>query len=255
MRRILLLLLTALLALAPALSLAEGKSAHYTCDGWKYRLQDDGTARITNWSSGTAETLVIPDMLDGHPVTTLGTTSILGRNLREVTIPDSIVAIEGNPFSFCENLMTIHVSAEHPALEVVNGMLFDRESRTLLCHPQGLQPLLCVIPEGTRSIGFGALSDCSAILMLVLPDSLVSIDQLAFANCSGLTTVILPEQLEQIGATAFQRCVNLKRVHLPASLTDIHDFAFFKCSSDLTFHTTPGSYAEAWVQTQAAKAP
>ena len=45
----------------------------FTCGDYKYALLDDGSAEITYYfDEGDIDSLVIPDTLDGHPVTAIG---------------------------------------------------------------------------------------------------------------------------------------------------------------------------------------
>ena len=49
---------------------------------------DDGLTIIK--SSGMAQTLVIPDEIDGKPITIIGSGAFTNKGLVELTIPDSV---------------------------------------------------------------------------------------------------------------------------------------------------------------------
>lgn len=53
--------------------------------------------------------------------------------LTSVTIPDSDADIGDNPFSYCERLETLLVSPQHPALATINGVLFSKADKRLVC--------------------------------------------------------------------------------------------------------------------------
>ena len=69
MRKTLAFLLTILLCLTGAFYLAEEagevEQETFTCEEYEYALLDDGTAEITKYH-GEAETLEVPDELDGY---------------------------------------------------------------------------------------------------------------------------------------------------------------------------------------------
>ena len=110
----------------------------YRDGGYEYVLLEDGSAKITLFM-GPEETdeVEIPGELDGHTVTAMASQCFELWNLTSVTIPDSVTEIEGNPFFVCESLQTIEVSPNHPALALIDGVLFDKTEKKLLCYPAG----------------------------------------------------------------------------------------------------------------------
>ena len=107
---------------------------------WQYLLED-GAATLTGYVKEPAGDLVIPDELDGYPVTSIGwhafedlenLTSVIipesvifidyaafsdWSGLTSVTIPDSVASIDGNPFVGCP-LANIGVSPGNQAYMV-----------------------------------------------------------------------------------------------------------------------------------------
>ena len=108
-------------------------------------ITQDGYAVITGYA-GQEETLVIPEMLGGCPVTRITSYALKGCNASYVVLPKTLVKIEENAFygallrelSFfdnieyitdtcftgCENFSTLHISA----IEDPYGFSFRRES-------------------------------------------------------------------------------------------------------------------------------
>ena len=112
------------------------------------------------------------------------------RNLREITLPESITAIGSKAFSGCTNLTQIE------------------------------------LPFGVTEISWDAFRDCTSLSQIILPDGLTRIDSYAFDGCSSLTSITLPSHLESIGASAF-RNAGFTEVTIPASVTDIATNAFY----------------------------
>ena len=102
---IMLLTLSGLTAFADGVGNNEHQSGDYT-----YWLNDDGNAEIAKYT-GSETKLVIPDELDGHPVTTIGYEALKGSSLVEVTIPNSIKYIYNEAFAYSQ-LEKININAE-----------------------------------------------------------------------------------------------------------------------------------------------
>ena len=181
----------------------------------------------------------IPASLDGHPVTALATAAFYALNaVTRVTIPDSVVDIEGNPFIGCPDLTEIVVSPEHPALQTVDGVLFSRADHRLVCYPQWIEDDTCIVPEGTEIIGDTAFYYCGYPRRIVLPKSIKAIGVEAFNWCSHLREINLPEGLITLGEGAFRQCLSLTRLTLPRGIVHIPDMAFWG-SDVLTELTLP----------------
>ena len=206
---------------------------------YEYVLLEDGSAEITGYS-GDAEVLEIPAELDGYSVTSIGERAFFFcKNLTSVTIPDSVASIGINPFLRCAQLQTIQVSPDHPVLATIDGVLFEKTTKTLICYPGGLDAAEYAIPEGILSIGENAFSGCKNLTSVIIPDSMTSIGDSAFSGCFGLTSITIPDSVTSIGNYAFSSCP-LTSITIPDSVTSIGNNAFMLCYN-LTSITLPDS--------------
>lgn len=72
---------------------ASAASEEKVSGDYKYKILDDGTAQITDYT-GKAATLTIPSTLGGKTVTSIGSTAFsMCSSLTSVTIPDSVTEI------------------------------------------------------------------------------------------------------------------------------------------------------------------
>ena len=205
------------------------KRTEFTGGKYTYVLLDGGTAEIIKYN-GNAETLEIPAELDGKRVTRIGNdafawcgslTSVaipdsvtrigdsafaLCSILTSVTIPDSVTDIGANPFTSCEALTGFRVSPDHPALAVIDGVLFSKADRRLVSCPKGLDSDAYTIPQGTEIIGVSAFEFCSSLASVAIPGSVTRIGDFAFDACSGLTSIAIPDSVKEIGANPFCWC-------------------------------------------------
>lgn len=205
---------------------------------FRYVLLEDGTVKVTSYS-GNEKNFEIPTELYGHPISTLGEFAFYyGVPTCEVTIPDTIVHLDANPFLRCEHLAKISVSSAHPTLTVIDGALVDKAENMVICHPRAYTPV--VIPEGIESIGNFAYSNCTSFSEITIPDSVTKIGNGAFYYCTALTDVTIPESVTSIGYEAFMECTALDTINIPESVTSIGRRAFYRCKA-LTELTIPDS--------------
>lgn len=233
MKKLLSLLLILLLALS-WVGFAEGDAPEpeqYECGDYTYALLEDGSAEIMKYN-GSALVLEIPAELDGHAVSSIGDEAFIFAGLTSITLPDSLTAIGdlafshcsgltsvtlpsgltdvgANPFGKCDRLTEIIITPDHPALATIDGALYSKADKRLICYPNGLISDTCTVPEGIKIIGDCAFSGCSVLTSVTLPDSLTSIGDKAFSDCSSLTAVSIPDNLTSISRNAFDGCDRL----------------------------------------------
>ena len=216
----------------------------YECGDYRYILREDGTAKITWYNNGNAEEMVIPAELDGKRVTSIGDNAFSNcHSFISITIPDSVVEIGKNPFPNCGYLKNIRVSPDSSALAVIDGVLFSKQDKRLVCYPNGLERNTYEIPKGIRVIGDSAFGSCENLIDITIPDSVTRIDNSAFGYCRGLTSVMLPEGITEIGDFAFYGCENLSSITLPDSVTEIGMNPIFRCDNLTDIRISPDSPA------------
>ena len=194
---------------------------------YKYDLLEDGSAIIKSYQ-GKDKNLIIPDEIDGYTVKAIGKEAFAYReNLISVTIPNSVIEIQDNPFVHDKNLERIEVYKEHPCFADIDGVLFNKENRSLLSFPAASK-IDYSIPQGIVEIGPYAFS-ATPIKRIVLPDSMKTIGDSAFKFCMNLHDIEISEGVISIGNCAFEGCSGLSQLDLPESITYIGERAFCDC--------------------------
>ena len=152
----------------------------------------------------------------GNGVTTIGDEAFFGCDkLTSIVIPDSVTSIGANPFEDCTALTDIRVSSEHPTLAVIDGVLFDKTEKKLICYPSALTADSYTIPQDIQVIGDSAFSRCS-LTSITIPDSVTTIGDSAFSDCDALKTITVTRD-----SFAEQYC---KDKGLPYAYPDANDW-------------------------------
>lgn len=115
-----------------------------------------------------------------------------------VTLPPSVVTIEGNPF--CNNTI---ISSHNKRYKVVDNVLYSSDGKCLISYCSPKEEF--VVPEGVETIGTGAFRN-TPIKRIVFPESLKIIDKEAFRNAEKLEDVKFPNSLKEIRENAFKWC-------------------------------------------------
>ena len=161
-------------------------------------------------------------------------------------IPESITTIESGAAIWASYFS----SASH-RYQVINGMLIDTETNTLLCAPDKIgisdNPVsgTVTIPEGVETIGAHAL-DGGNFYQIIFPSTLKTINAWnspyldsgvlmlpegletigAYFNPLVSGTLVLPSTLKSIGRDSFCYSAELESVVLPEGLETIDDCSF-----------------------------
>lgn len=268
-------------------------SEPYVWGDFTYCLDADGGACILEYT-GSDSSLSIPQEMDGHPVRSIGEKAFyecdsltevelpegltaIGKNafsvcisLKKIELPESLASIGYGAFSSCRSMERFVVSPENAHFAAIDGVLYEKTTKTLLAYPRGRQDAAFAVPEGISVIGDYAFPYCNFLTEVELPESLTTIGQGAFAACGLLRKIELPEGLTTIGTDAFLGCKSLTEIEFPEGLTNIGDHAFILCESltkiklpeslttigdgafdnceSLTLVVEKGSYAQQWAK-------
>lgn len=200
----------------------------------------DGEAATIVGYLGKEETLVLPDVIEGIRVTGMGSDVFshvayafpyhyesvnTATQVKELIIPASVTHIASDAFNGAM-VETITVANGNEAFIVEDGVLFDQRKERLVFYPKNRSEQSFSIPDGTRTIGDYAFTDCSDIKTIAFPNSLQQIGEYAFSGCKMLQSVIFPESLKEIGSSAFANNESIASIMLPEGLEIIGDHAF-----------------------------
>ena len=167
----------------------------------------DGEIRITDCDTSISGELIIPEIIDGFPVTRIGRWAFSNCDtLTSIVIPNSITSISYHAFDGCAGLTSIKVSNNNNVYDSrynCNAIIETENNRLILGCPN------TAIPNDVTSIGGSAFFGCTSLKSVTIPDSVTSIESTAFYGCTGLTNIKIPSSVKNIDTYAFENCTNL----------------------------------------------
>jgi hypothetical protein len=116
---------------------------------YTHTTNSDNTINITGYTESDSE-IVIPSIINGLPVTSIGGAAFSFSNLIGVTLPDSMISIGDYAFEGCSDLAGV------------------------------------TIGNRVASIGQGAFQGCGSLTSITIPGSVAIIGDWAFADCASL---------------------------------------------------------------------
>ncbi|GBU28671.1 hypothetical protein R84B8_02231 [Treponema sp. R8-4-B8] len=149
-------------------------------------------------------------------------------NLTSINIPSSVTSLGSNAVSGGENLTSITVDSRNSAFIGIDGVLFDKNIKSLVQYPRGKKGAYS-IPSSVTNIEVEAFFYCKSLTSVTIPSSVTTIRSYTFYNCSNLTSVTIPSSVTSIGDDAFSGCTKLTSMSIPSSVTSIGEYAFSSC--------------------------
>ena len=235
--------------------------------GLEYNVISDTTCEITGIGTCTDKKIVIPNVIDGYNVISIGKSAFSEcRNLTSIEIPEGVTSIGDEAFSCCSNLKNIYIpesviSVGNKAfsscfslesIEISEGVASIGDSAFLMCNN------LTRISVSSGNTSYKSVNgvlfnyDKTALIcypagkqeaQYTIPKGVTSIEDSAFCYCERLTSIEIPESVTSIGDFTFSLCSSLTSIAIPESVTTIEDYAFAVCDS-LTSITYDGTVSE-----------
>ena len=165
-------------------------------------------------------------------VTNIGDLAFAGcGSLQEINIHSGVTSIGDGAFSSCKNLQQIYVTESNKVYRAIDGVLYTKDLKAIICYPQGKKDERFVILSGVTNIGEHAFSHCMNLREITLPSSVTNIKKAAFFDCMNLREITLSPGVTSIGDNAFSYCSNLREITIPSSVTCIGERAFWRCEN------------------------
>ncbi len=193
---------------------------------------ENGEVTITGLATDiSGEAVVIPDTIEGCPVTAIADDVFKSCHAASINIPASVTSIGQTVFYASYSLTEINVAANNPAYKSVDGVLMTKDGSMLVCCPAAYPAATYVIPDTVTSLDIYAFAYCSGLTEVILSDALTEISERAFFYCRSMPSITIPDSVTAIGTDAFAYCEALTEIDLPASVQSIGNGAFDCCTN------------------------
>ena len=228
MKKLSVILLGTLLCLCLALLPTETQAAE--TEGYLTYTITDGEVTITDCDEDATGKIVIPDTIEGYPVTKiLGYTFSSCDSITSITIPAGVKEI-----GTLQCVAPIWVDENNPYLiSDSKGVVYSKDMKTLFGVPASLTGVY-TIPGGVQTIETRAFATCENLTQIILPESVTVIEAGAFAWCTKLESVNIPTGVQSLGGMGgylFKDCSSLKSITIPYGVTEIPDSTFQGCTA------------------------
>ncbi len=196
---------------------------------YEYRILDNGTVAITRYN-GTSEEVIIPQYIDDKMVACIDDLAFDHcLNLTYITFPESVIEIGDNAFRECSNLTSIKVNSNNTEFCSIDGILFDKNIKTLITFPANKKVTSYAIPSSVTTIHDHAFEQCINLTSITIPHSVTKIGAYAFYYCLKLSSVSMTKSITSISGYTFSGCKNLTNISIPNSVTSIGEYSFWNC--------------------------
>lgn len=226
-------MVVSIMAVAPVTA-----SAAFTSGDFQYEIIGNNEAKITKYN-GYSSNLSIPEMIDGHKVTALGSFIFAGNNNVSTVVIPSTVTSANMPFS---NSTISSVVLMAGANKVADSLFYNCKNLTNVSFPttvteigmnafNGCELLSNVtLPKNIEKIGINAFYGCSSLKSIEIPATLTTVGSGAFSQ-SGITTATFESGRKIIPDYLFDSAVNLTTLTIPSTVTEIGRSSFNHCTS------------------------
>lgn len=125
-------------------------------------------------------------------------------SLEEIFIPQNVSYIGAYAFTNCGSLKKIDTDTSNPYFSSQNGVLYDKDGKTLIKYPAAKNDTHYSINAQTEYIVSEAFYGAKNLVEVILPDGLSNIDSRAFYYCEKLKSVYIPSSMRAFNSAVFR---------------------------------------------------
>ncbi|MHB8519228.1 MAG: leucine-rich repeat protein [Limisphaerales bacterium] len=221
-------------------------------DQFTYTTNADNTITITGYT-GSDNAVLIPSLITGLPVTSIGDSAFESTSVTSVTIAASVLNIGDDAFDGCDTLTSVTIGTN--VTNIGYGAFENCPALTSITIPKGVTNIgaapfasdgsltgitVDALNSFYSSVG-GVLFDKGQTTLIqypegngatsyIIPNSVISIGADAVSG-SSLTSIAIPNSVTSIGDYAFSGSASLTSIAIPNSVTNIGAAPFQACTS------------------------
>ena len=214
-------------------------------DGFVYYLKADNTIGIQAYDTaymGADKKVVIPERIDGYPVTERDEAAFYNEGVQTVVFPSTLKKIGKQ--AFCYSDLRSFSFAGNETVEVEEFAFSETSMEEIVvpaniknipdgCFGDNIYNKSIVIEEGVETIGNYAFQDNQYATSIKIPGTVKTIGENAFSGEMRVEQLIIEEGVKTISYRAFDSFEALTEVTLPKSIESIGEEAFIRCNNNL----------------------
>ena len=214
-------------------------------DGFVYYLKADNTIGIQAYDTaymGADKKVVIPERIDGYPVTEIDEAAFYNEGVQTVVFPSTLKKIGKQ--AFCYSDLRSFSFAGNETVEVEEFAFSETSMEEIVvpaniknipdgCFGDNIYNKSIVIEEGVETIGNYAFQDNQYATSIKIPGTVKTIGENAFSGEMRVEQLIIEEGVKTISYRAFDSFEALTEVTLPKSIESIGEEAFIRCNNNL----------------------
>lgn len=201
-------------------------------------IQGDFIFRTTNdvYSliayTGNEKELTLPENYKGENYI-VGDGAFKNKDVRRITIPESVTSIGNNAFYGCGNLRVIY---NNSTLNIVLGSTTHGYvayyAKAVIAKGDNIQGdyVFRIIDDNPTLVGYLG-DETEIVLSSEYYDGVYAIGVSLFKNNKTLKSISFPDNITSIGEYAFYGCTGLTSITIPNNVTNIENYAFNDCSN------------------------
>ncbi len=245
-----LMIMTVLLSLFCVTGNAETKEEFF-----KYNVVD-GEVHIYGYTGKASGTFVIPEKINGYPVTTISAKTFGDEDteIKSIVLPKTLEEFGDSDFqeafySSMKQLESYKVDKDNPCFSNdENGVLYNKDKTVLIDVPKNCPLKTYVYPENTEKTNQKAFSGCVNLEKVVISSSVKELDGGDFApfdGCSSIKAFEVSKENNLFGSDEngvlynkeksilirFPQNSPIKEFTLPASVKSVDVCAFKGCNN------------------------
>ncbi|MBE5809724.1 MAG: hypothetical protein E7318_02190 [Clostridiales bacterium] len=190
-------------------------------------LYSDGGKKLCCYPRGRTDTVLnIPEGCETAEVSVIRRSS----SFVEIRVPSTFYGIEEwgeNP----AGLEKVVVAGNNPYYTAVDGVIYSKDMKTLVCFPPSLKMTTYQMPDSVTQVSRRALERLQYVKRLVMSANLADLTNVYMGDSPALETVIYPESSQLTDIPTLQDCISLKHIQFPPGIKRLETNMFLNCTS------------------------
>lgn len=210
-------------------------------DGFVYYLKTDNTIGIQAYDiayMGADKKVVIPEKINGYPVTEIDAAAFYGKAVQNVVFPSTLKKIGKQAFDYSA-LESFSFTGKE-TVKVGEWAFGNTAMKTIVvpanikdipqaCFGNNMEATAIIIEEGVETIGEFSFQNNQTATSIKIPSTVTLIGKGAFTANVCVEKLEMGQNVTSIGEQAFCGLMELTSVTLPKSVTNIETDAFKDC--------------------------